>query len=377
MLSYWQKQFFSHKLDIAIVGGGLNGLLAAIFLKKDQPKLRIAIFEKGFLPDGASLRNAGFACFGSVSELNDDLRFSPLDEVLQLVKNRYEGLQLLRQLSGSTEIGYEASGGYEFFTPNDENLYQESAEKISFWNQALSDIIPLKKVFSVYDGNPQQIGLPPKAKLILNPHEGALHSNLLLQRLHQLAMQFEIPLYFGFDYKSHSGHADKVEICFKNEINLYAKRLLFCTNGYLPLHENVEMKPARGQVLITEPIKDLKLKGVFHHQAGYNYFRELDGRILLGGGRFLDPEGETDNEHSLHEKIQDYLEGLLYSFLLPDSTIKIERRWSGIMSFGKNKKPLITQIEDKVWFAGRMGGMGVALAASTAQKTAQMLKESF
>src|SRR5690606_8900606 len=159
---------------IAIVGGGLNGLLAAIFLKKDQPKLRIAIFEKGFLPDGASLRNAGFACFGSVSELNDDLRFSDLDEVLQLVKNRYEGLQLLRQLCGSTEIGYEASGGYEFFTPNDENLYQESAEKISFWNQALSDIIPLKKVFSVYDGNPQQIGLPPKAKLILNPHEGAL-----------------------------------------------------------------------------------------------------------------------------------------------------------------------------------------------------------
>lgn len=377
MLSYWQKQFFSHKLDIAIVGGGLNGLLAAIFLKKDQPNLRIAIFEKGFLPDGASLRNAGFACFGSVSELNDDLRFSPLDEVLQLVKNRYEGLQLLRQLCGSTEIGYEASGGYEFFTPLDGNFYRESAEKIPFWNQALSDIIPLKNVFRVYDGNPQQIGLPSGAKLILNPHEGALHSNLLLQRLHQLVMQFEIPLYFGFDYKSHSGHADKVEICFKNEINLYAKRLLFCTNGYLPLHEKVDMKPARGQVLITEPIKDLKLKGVFHHQSGYNYFRELDGRILLGGGRFLDPEGETDNAHRLHEKIQDYLEGLLYSFLLPDSAIKIERRWAGIMSFGKNKKPLITQIEDKVWFAGRMGGMGVALAASTAQKTAQMLKESF
>jgi glycine/D-amino acid oxidase-like deaminating enzyme len=48
------------------------------------------------------------------------------------------------------------------------------------------------------------------------------------------------------------------------------------------------LKPARAQVLITKPIDSLKIKGTFHMDRGYYYFRNIDNRVLIGGGRNLD-----------------------------------------------------------------------------------------
>lgn len=49
------------------------GLNAAIHLKKKHPIAKVIVFERGSLPSGASSKNAGFACFGSPSELLDDI----------------------------------------------------------------------------------------------------------------------------------------------------------------------------------------------------------------------------------------------------------------------------------------------------------------
>ncbi|MDP4601126.1 MAG: FAD-dependent oxidoreductase, partial [Polaribacter sp.] len=67
-LSYWElKEWFSN-IDFTIVGSGIIGLNCALQLKKKHPNARILILEKGILPQGASTKNAGFACFGSLSE---------------------------------------------------------------------------------------------------------------------------------------------------------------------------------------------------------------------------------------------------------------------------------------------------------------------
>ena len=71
--SYWElKEWFSN-IDFTIVGSGIVGLNCAISLKREHPKAKILVLEKGTLPQGASTKNAGFACFGSLSELIDDL----------------------------------------------------------------------------------------------------------------------------------------------------------------------------------------------------------------------------------------------------------------------------------------------------------------
>ncbi|MFZ4545731.1 MAG: FAD-dependent oxidoreductase, partial [Saprospiraceae bacterium] len=69
MLSYWEYESFFKDMDVAILGSGIVGLSAAISLKEKNPMLKVALIERSFLPYGASTRNAGFACFGSISEL--------------------------------------------------------------------------------------------------------------------------------------------------------------------------------------------------------------------------------------------------------------------------------------------------------------------
>ena len=67
--SYWEKSVFGGHRDVVIIGAGITGLNAALNLKIAKPKLKITVLEKGVIPSGASTKNAGFACFGSISEI--------------------------------------------------------------------------------------------------------------------------------------------------------------------------------------------------------------------------------------------------------------------------------------------------------------------
>ena len=69
-LSYWEYRSFLEEADAVVVGGGLVGLTAAIYLRQHRPQARVLVLERDVLPNGASTKNAGFACFGSVSELH-------------------------------------------------------------------------------------------------------------------------------------------------------------------------------------------------------------------------------------------------------------------------------------------------------------------
>ena len=75
-------------------------------------------------------------------------------------------------------------------------------------------------------------------------------------------------------------------------------KLLIATNGFASQLINEPVKPARAQVLITKPIKNLHIKGTFHLDKGYYYFRNIDDRILFGGGRNLDFKGEETTAFS-------------------------------------------------------------------------------
>lgn len=68
-LSYWEYKQWLKNIDFTIVGSGIVGLCTAMFLKQRFPKKNIIILEKGIFPQGASTKNAGFACFGSISEI--------------------------------------------------------------------------------------------------------------------------------------------------------------------------------------------------------------------------------------------------------------------------------------------------------------------
>ena len=68
-----------------------------------------------------------------------------------------------------------------------------------------------------------------------------------------------------------------------------------------------DLEPGRGLVMVSQPFEQkIPWKGSFHFDKGYVYFRKIDGRLLLGGGRNKDFEGEKSLENAVNPTIDSY-----------------------------------------------------------------------
>jgi len=368
-LSYWEYQTWLSNIDYTIVGSGIVGLNTALHLKDRFPKARILILERGFLPNGASTKNAGFACFGSLSEILDDLNSHSETEVVDLVQKRVDGLKLLRNTLGDKEIDYHAWGGYELFVPRDLELFEECASKVNDINKLLEPVFK-KPVFSTRTNNFgfKNIHEP----LIFNQFEGQINTGKMMEALLQKVQNAGIRILNNITVEEFSEKNNLVEVK-TDQFQFSTNKLLITTNGFASTLGISEVKPARAQVLITKPIKNLKLKGTFHLDKGYYYFRNIDDRILLGGGRNLDLKTEETTIMAQTKLIQDKLEELLKSTILPNTKFEIDQRWSGIMGVGNQKKPILKQISENVYCGVRLGGMGVAIGSLVGKELAELV----
>lgn len=368
-LSYWELKNWFSNIDFTIVGSGIVGLHCALALRNKFPDSKILILEKGILPQGASTKNAGFACFGSISEILDDLKSHSEEEVIQLIQKRWNGLQLLRKNLGDSVIDFKPYGGYELFLKDDESMYNECLQKLPFINEILKPIFRndlfVKEVDRFDFKNIQDY-------LIFNPYEAQIDTGKMMHALLQKANSNNIMIINQVEVAAFHEKRDNVEVAIGDFI-FSTKKLLFATNGFASQLTNNQVKPARAQVLITEPISNIDIKGTFHLDRGYYYFRNIDNRILLGGGRNLDFEGETTTELGQTELIQNRLEELLKEVILPNTDFKIAHRWSGIMGLGSSKRPIVEQLSENVYCGVRLGGMGVAIGSLIGQELADLV----
>jgi glycine/D-amino acid oxidase-like deaminating enzyme len=359
MLSYWeQKQFTTY--DNIIVGAGLAGLFSAIFLKEKFPKERVLVISKGVISDGASTKNAGFACMGSITELEDDLNTSSVQEVVSLFDNRYNGLQIMRQVLGDENIGFRERGSYELLTSKDLG----ALDKIDLWNDRLSAVAD-KPAFSASSISTFQ-GFDGAIK---NELEAEVDTGKLIFSLRQKAQQLGVELMTNttvhYLNKKDSFH----EISIDNNERLQAQRVFLCTNAFSnKLLGNELIVPARAQVIVTKPIKNIPFTGIYHFDRGYYYFREIDGRVLFGGGRQLDSKNETTTIQGQNEIILRDLEHKLNHSILPNLKVEIDYSWSGIMAKASSKKPISKQLDENLFLLAAFGGMGVALAPYMARE---------
>ena len=367
-LSYWEIKSWFNNIDYTIIGSGIVGLNCALHLKERFPKARILILEKGMLPQGASTKNAGFACFGSLSEIIDDLNSHTEIDVLQLIKKRVNGLKLLRKTLGDKTINYQNKGGYELFL-NNEYLLNECLLKKEAINKLLKPIFK-DDVFSIKSNSFNFKNIEPE--YIFNQFEGQIDTGKMMEALLKKVQKKGIKILNNISVESFIEETNLVKIK-TNQFEFSTLKLLITTNGFASQLLNEEVKPARAQVLITKPIKNLHVKGTFHLDRGYYYFRNIDNRILFGGGRNLDFKKEETTEFNQTDIIQNKLEELLKTTILPDKEFQIEHRWSGIMGVGNQKKAIVKQLSNNVFCGVRLGGMGVAIGSLVGKELADLI----
>jgi len=156
-----------------------------------------------------------------------------------------------------------------------------------------------------------------------------------------------------------------------------ARALVLATNAWAPLLCRPLagiIAPRRGQMLSTAPLERTVAPCPSYANFGYQYWRQLpDGRLVIGGWRDLDLDGEVGLDIDLTPRIQDAIERGLRDLVPEGATI--EHRWAGTMGFARDGRPLVGWLDASHQLAVCAGftGHGMGMAAACTLDLAELL----
>lgn len=378
--SYWERASFLGNAKYCVIGAGIVGLSTALNLAKKLPGEAILVVEKSPFSGGGSTKNAGFACFGSPSEVLSDLELMGESACAELIQLRYKGLHLLRETLGDENIEYNPCGGLELFSEIDESIskrnFADVLEALPRLNHFMQNVLGKDAIYEVVEDPATLYNLKGIKGGINNRLEGSINTGKMMRRLIKKVEDAGVRIIRGMELLSFEDTNDAVHLHFDFG-KMSCDKLFICTNSMSKrILPDADILPGRNMVMLTSPIPELKLKGTFHMCEGYLYFRNIDDRLLIGGGRHWAGEEENTLAHGSNPMIKKKLLHLLENHLLQNVPFQIEHEWSGFLGLGKSKMPILKKVSKNTFCGIRMGGMGVAIGSEIGrQLSALFLKE--
>ncbi len=370
--SYWETHRELFTTDLLVVGSGFTGLCAGRFARDTSQSMRIAVVDQQRYGQSlASTRNAGFACFGSPTEILYDINHEGAEQAFSRVQRRYEGIQMWLDMFPGQDFEYSADGGLEVFQEDERHIYENALDHLSLLNQEFRRHINRQEVFSEGKGISQALPLAINIAGEAGLHPGKLHSCLMENVRNegiQIISGISIPPPSEWIKEKGLWHIPTASGL------ILAEYVLLSNNAGLSELDD-DTVPGRGQVILTEPFNHGLPSGTYHAREGYMYFRTLGKRILLGGGRDAFREQEESLIPLGTEDVKQYLQNYLTTHICPGQVVSLDQHWAGVMAFSKRhgKSLLVKNIDEKVLTVGRMGGMGVAIAPKAAQDAIHQL----
>lgn len=323
-------------VDVAVVGGGVTGLSCALTLAEGG--LRVRVHEARTVASGASGRNGGFALRGGAMpyhrarERLGAERATALWRLTERTLDRMEGLagDALRRV-GSLRLAADTEERNALLAEHaalrDDGFAAEWVDE------------PAGRLAGLYVG------------ALLHPHDGALHPGRWIRRLAAQAAEA------GVEIREHDRVASLDD--------LEAETVVVANDGYpsglLGAIDNF-VRPARGQVVATEPLGEALYERPHYARRGFDYWQQLsDGRLVIGGRRDTDLEAESTAEEGITSEVQAALEALIRE--LVGRVPAITHRWSGIFGTSPDELPLVGPVpgHDGVWTSRGYSGHGNVL----------------
>lgn len=130
--------------------------------------------------------------------------------------------------------------------------------------------------------------------------------------------------------------------------------------------------PIRGQMLATAPLGRRIFDRPAYADRGYRYWRQAaDGRVVVGGWRFLAFDEEIGDVDRTTPVIQEALDGFLRERGID---APVTHRWSGTMEFSHDGLPYAGRRADGVWVLGGFTGHGNGFAYAAAELVASLIR---
>ncbi|MEO5617711.1 MAG: FAD-dependent oxidoreductase [Candidatus Eisenbacteria bacterium] len=355
--------------DVLIVGGGITGVTLAYTLVEQGAV--VALVDSGPIAGSASGRNAGFLMVASADAYKDQIEFwgrATARAVLETARRSHQRIRGLIETIG-IECDYATRGSLRLAESDTEAEDQRAS-------------IALLKAdgFEMTEVAPADVAAPGIAAgtvaAFLTPEDGELHPVRFLYGVARAAEGRGARLYAHSGLRTASWHAG-LWTAQTERGTAQARTLVLCTNAFTPQLCPALVPliaPRRGQMMSTAPIERTVAAHPTYAQHGYQYWRQLpDGRLLIGGWRDLDFDGETGYSDDTTPTIQAGIEAGLAA-LVPEG-VAIEHRWAGTMGFARDGRPLVGWLDAGHHLAICAGytGHGMGLAAACTQELTDLL----
>ena len=316
------------RVDVAIVGAGITGCSAALRLA--EAGLRVRVHDRRGVAEGASGRNGGFALRGGAARYDVARETYGHERALCLWRWTGEALDRMEQLAGDA---LTRPGSYRLAAD------EEERESIRAEYEALrEDEIAAEWI----DEFPRFHGA------IAHPGDGSIQPARFVRRLATRAAVA------GADIREHDEVTDVAA--------LDAEHVVVATDGYgralLPELADA-IWPARGQVVVSEPLDRVLYDRPHYARHGFDYWQQLpDRRLLLGGFRDVSILDELTDVEETTPTIQASLERFLAE--LSGGEARISHRWAGIFALTQDMVPLVGRVPGRagVWIAAGYSGHG-------------------
>lgn len=334
--------------DVVIIGAGLCGASAAWALS--QAGVRVAWLEAGAASSGASGRNAGFILQGTAERYSRAVAIMGRERARAVHQISRDNHRAMAAVAAELGLGcaYLQRGSLQLAgSPEEEGELLESAAMLRE-DGFSAQVREGQGLAAVYREAGFRVG-------VHIGDDGELDPAAFVRGVAQAAQARGVALY-------ERSRVTALEAPAPGEVRVHteagevrAQLALVCTNAWagelVPwLADKVD--PVRGQMLATAPAPRLFDCPVYADH-GFDYWRQdPSGRVVLGGWRNLDVEGERGTAERLHPGIQERMSAFLQRFAgMRD--VPVTHRWSGTMGFSRDGLPIV----------GAVPGLPGALAA--------------
>ncbi len=357
--------------DVVVVGGGVNGTSIAYRLAADGR--RVLLLERRGICSGASGRNGGMTGAGSSMHAH-----TAAGRAVYALTTR--NLRMLRELPEELGTGFDLvlPGSLDVITTPEEHAHL---------TEAIAEQRAAGIPVALLGPEDTRDLLPALSPDVLGAawaeDRGHLWPFALVNGFADAARRHGAAVRTWAGVQSLHRHGDRVGgVVLADGTVIPAGEVVLATNAYtpelLPDLPAGAIVPARGQILVTQP-----LPPVLPRPFGTNFDKEYGrqtptGQILCGGYRRLDTgEGLGTYEEKVTPAVLSGIARCLTTLFpgLRDGGVKVMRAWAGIMGFTADGLPLIGRYDPApgLTLAAGFNGGGFSWGAAVGIAVADLL----